>query len=155
MTEIVEPRTLMPEDAPEPGRFKFKVKISDIIIFAIIIIAIVALSIFIVNKLQLKHEVSQAKTAIATNVVTDLSKQDTKALRLLGDSTFQAKNSATALSAHLTATDQNGSPITFAELYGKTKPTIDMQIVTNNSRGKHVVFIYKYSRLKARQTKTA
>ncbi|MEJ0073728.1 MAG: hypothetical protein WDN27_06725 [Candidatus Saccharibacteria bacterium] len=70
---------------------------SDVVIFGIIAIAIIVMATFIVHKLSLKHEVSQARTTVADKVVTALSTQNTAALRTLGDSSFQSKNSASAL----------------------------------------------------------
>lgn len=145
-SETTEARTLAPEHGRKTRRFK--VKVSDIIIFAVIAAVIVGMTIFIVHRLSLKHEVSQAQP-VADKVVTALSKQDTQSLRMLGDKSFQAKNSAESLNAHLTATNTDGKPITFAQLYGKSKPVLDTQIVANNTRGQHVVFVYKYTRLKA------
>lgn len=145
MAEIDDPE-VQPTSRPQR---RIKVGVTDIIILTISLVIIISLAIFIVNRLKLKQEVSGAKSAVASKVITALSKQDTKSLRSLGDSSFQAKNSAASLNTHLTATTPEGNPITFAELYGKSTPTLDKQIVANNARGQHVVFVYRYSRLKA------
>lgn len=126
---------------------RLKVRPTDVIVFAIIIAIIASLSVFIINRLSLKHEVSQARN-VADKVVADLAKQDTTGIRALGDKSFQAKNSAASLSTALTFHDQNGTAIKFADLYGDATPTVDQQIVANNSRGQHVAIIYRYDKLK-------
>jgi len=150
MAEIHEPRVLELPDNPEAptAKRRRKVRVTDVIFFAIIAVVIISLSVFIANRLKLKHEVSDAKV-VANQVIADLAKQDTAGIRSLGDKQFQAKNSAASLNAHLTATDVNGTKITFAQLYGGTTPTIVQQIVANNSRGQHVTLIYEYNALKA------
>jgi hypothetical protein len=145
MTEVTESTQV---EAMAPPKRRTKIRPSDIIIFAVIIVVCVYMVVFIMHKVRLQHEVNSAKV-ISNAAVHDLAAQNVTALRSLGDKQFQAKNTAASLNSHLTATDQNGTPITFSQLYGKTTPTLDRQIVTNNSRGQHVVFVYKYSRLKA------
>lgn len=143
MTEILE------SDAPVSPLIKrqLKVRPTDIIIFAVIIVVVVSLSVFIVKRLTLKHEVAGAET-VSSKVIADLSKQDTAGIRALGDKSFQTKNSAKSLDTALTFHDQDGTAIKFSDMYGDTTPTVDKQIVANNSRGKHVAIIYRYNKLK-------
>lgn len=131
----------------ETPKKRRKIRISDIIVFAIIIIVVISLVVFIFGRLNLKHEVAQAKV-VSGKVVAALAKQDTKTIRALGDKQFQAKNSAASLNTALTFHDQNSTAIKFADLYGDATPTVDRQIVANNSRGKHVAIIYRYNKLK-------
>jgi len=150
MAEIDEPGAV---DTFET-RHRVRVRPFDIIAFTIIIIVIVSMSVFIVNRLRLKHNVEavnrEAASAkvVTSKVIDDLAKQDTAAIRALGDQSFQAKNSAESLDAALTFHPENSSPIKFSELYGDSKPTVDQQIVANNTRGQHVALIYKYDKLK-------
>lgn len=142
MSDVIQPGVL-----ETPKRRRPKLKITDIIIFSIILIVIVVLSVTIISKLQLKHEVSQAK-AVSDKVIAAMSKQDTAAIRSLGDKKFQAKNSAASLNSALTFRPADSEPITFSNLYGDSKPSVADQIVANNSTGKHVAIIYRYDKLK-------
>lgn len=125
-----------------------KIKLFDIVALALVVIVIVVLAMTLIGKLTLKHEVSQAK-AVSDKVVLALAKQDTTAIRSLGDASFQKKNSASSLNTALTfqPTDST-SAVTFGNLYGDSKPTIAHEIVGNNSRGKHVAMIYRYDKFK-------
>lgn len=127
---------------PKPAR---KLKISDIVIFAVLTGVIILLAVTLIGKLNLKHEVAQAKT-VADKVVSDMAKQNTAGIRALGDKKFQADHTATELSTALTF--KTTPPITFAAMYGDSKPTVAERIVANNSRGQHVVIIYRYDKLK-------
>ena len=137
--------------APKPGqptRPQRQWKPIDIVAIVVVGIIIVVLSWTIISKLSLKHEVTQAKV-VTSQVVAALAKQDTKTIRSLGDKSFQAKNSAASLNDHLTATAQDGTKVTFAQLYSDAKPSIDSQVVANNSTGQHVAITYRYDKLKA------
>jgi len=138
-TEIIEPGVLK---TPKPSR---KLKISDIVIFTVLAVVIILLTVTLVSKLNLKHEVAQAKV-VADKVVHDMSKQNTAGIRALGDKKFQADHTAAELSTALTF--KTTPPITFSQLYGDSKPTVDRQIVANNSRGQHVAIVYRYDKLK-------
>lgn len=128
----------------QPGS---RLKLRDIIIFALLAIVCIILVITIVGKLNLKQQVAQAKI-VSDKVVSAMAKQDTSAIRALGDAKFQAKNSAATLDSALTFRPVGTAPITFAELYGDTKPTVDRQIVVKNSTGQHVAIVYRYTKLK-------
>jgi len=141
MTEVQEPRVL---ETPKEKRI---LKISDMIILGILLIVSVVLVVTIVNRLNLKHEVNAAK-ATTDKVVAALAKQDTKTIRSYGDKSFQAKNTAETLNAHLTFRPEGSDPITFGAMYGDSKPTVSRQIVANTSTGQHVAIIYEYSKLK-------
>jgi hypothetical protein len=119
----------------------------DVIVIAVITIVVIALVIFIIGRLSLKHEVSQAKT-VSDKVIAALATQNTGTIRSLGDKKFQAKNSAASLSSALTFHPENSKPITFAQMYGDSTPTVDRQIVANNKTGQHVAIIYRYDKLK-------
>jgi hypothetical protein len=130
-----------------PTRPGSRLKLRDIIIFGILAIICVILVVTIIGKLNLKQEVAQAKI-VSDKVISAMAKQNTSAIRTFGDSKFQAKNSAAALDSALTFRPVGATPITFAELYGDTKPTVDRQIVANNSTGQHVAIVYRYAKLK-------
>lgn len=133
MAETIEPRVL----ETVPGR-KLKLKMSDIIIFAAILVVIALLVATIVNRLNLKHEVSGART-VSDMVISKMAKQDASGIRALADKKFQSDHSSAELAPLL-------KPI--AEIYGKTTPVIDQQIVSNNDKAQNVTFVYRYDRLK-------
>lgn len=137
--EIIEPGVLK---TAKPRR---KLKISDIIVFAVLAVVIIVLIMTILSKLSLKHEVTQAQV-VSDKVISYMAKQNTTAIRTLGDKNFQSDHTASELSTALTF--KTTPPITFAALYGDAKPTVDQKIVTNNTRGQHVVIIYRYDKLK-------
>jgi len=140
--ETSEPRVL---HGGKPQRRKLGIKLTDVVIFGAIIVVIVALSLTIVHKEHLKHEVAQAKT-ITDKAVSALAKQNTTGIRALGDKKFQADHTAAELNSSLTF--QADQPITFAQMYGDSKPVVDAKIVANNANGQHVAIIYRYDKLK-------
>lgn len=144
MSEISE------HDAPrvlEPKR-RAGIKTSDVVILGVIFVIVLSVAVWGIHKYTNRHEINQAKEAVATKAVKALAKQDTKTLFSLGDKKFQATTSPEALDAHLQTTGSDGKPITFADLYGKSLPSLDGELIVNNTRGKHVVFVYKYTALK-------
>lgn len=141
MEETTEPRVL----PAEPRRRKLRIKWSDVLIFAAIIAVIAGLSAFIINRLALKHEVAAAKPT-ADKILTAMSKQDVKVIVAMGDKTFQADHTIAELNGDLTF--KTTPPITFAALYGDSKPTVEQQVVANNAKGQHVSIIYRYDKLK-------
>lgn len=146
MTDTGEqPTEINEQHAPEAPKRKLRVRWTDVVIFGVIVIVIIGMAVFIVNKLSLKHEVSQARV-VTDKVVADMAKQNTAAIRSLGNKQFQTDHTAAELDSALTF--KTSPPIKFSELYGDTKPTVDQQIVANNARGKHVVIIYRYDKLK-------
>jgi hypothetical protein len=142
MEETTEPRVLH-EDVAK--RRKLNVKPTDVAIFGVIIIIIAVLGSTIIHKLNLKHEVAGAKP-VADKVVNAMATQNTAAILALGDKKFQADHTATELGSHLTF--QTSPPITFAAMYGDSKPAVDGEIVSNDSKAQHVVVIYRYDKLK-------
>lgn len=143
--EVQAPNTSKVEtEGSQPDK---KLKTIDIVAIVVVTVIVAVLGWTLYSKLQLKHEVSQAQT-VSDKVVAAMAKQDTETVRKLGDKQFQAKNTAASLSQNLTSKPESGSVVTFAQLYGKSKPTIDQRIVTNSSDGQHVAFIYRYDTLK-------
>ena len=141
MDEITQRRLLKTVEPRRLPHLPWK----DIVVIMITIAVIVGIVIFAVSRLALRKETASAKL-VASEVVSALSKQDVATLRSLGDKTFQEQNSTKSLNAELTF--RTTPSITFSEMYGKTKPIIVQQIVTNNSRGQHVMIIYRYDKLK-------
>jgi hypothetical protein len=142
MEDTNEPKIL--ETIKTPKR-PLRLRWSDVAIFAVMIAGATGASIYLISHTHKDHEISAAEQ-LSTQVVTALSKQNTTALRSLGDKTFQASNSASSLDNQLRF--KTTPPITFAAMYGDTKPTVDLHVVLNNARGQHVVFIYRYDKLK-------
>ena len=116
-----------------PKRRKLKVKISDLIVFGVLIIAIVVLSYFIITKIQLKSDVNNAR-AVSDQVITDIAKRDGTAARKLGNPTFQSTYSAAALSAQFKT----------IEVVTGAKPSVAGQSVSHGKSGKTVLILYKY-----------
>jgi len=133
MHETPEPRTV--ETPPAPRRLKFK--ISDAIILAVIVAVIVLLSVFLVGKLRLKHDVAQAQT-VSDKVIADFQKRDGAAVRKLGSSKFQSTYSADVLTKQFKAVNVATSQT----------PKLDHTTVSSGSKGRTIFFIYKYSALK-------
>ncbi len=142
MEETDEPRVLHDD---KPQRRKLGVKLSDVIIFGVIIAIIVGLSLFIVHRQELKHEVAQARV-VADKTVAAMGKQNTALIYSFGDKSFRANHTAAELNSALTF--QADEPVTFSQMYGDTKPKVDEQIVANNANGRHVAIIYVYGKLK-------
>jgi len=115
---------------------------------ALIVVAVVVIvaAVLITQHVSRNREITTAKLT-ANKTITALAKEDTKAIVSLGDPTFQKATTPAKLKAALAFT-YNDKPVTFAGLYGTTTPTVDTTVVTNNSAGQHVVFIYKYDSLK-------
>lgn len=146
MNDVV-PDMSSPQTAKDAARPKKEWKTIDSVAAIVVTVIIVALGWTIYSKLSLKHEVNEAKV-VTSKVIAALATQDTEAIRKLGDKSFQDKNSADSLNKNLTATAEDGSPVTFSELYGETDPTIHRQRVANNAAGQNVNIIYKYDSLK-------
>jgi hypothetical protein len=133
MDETTEPRALQAE---KPQR-KLPVKISDIIIFAVIIAVIAGLVFFITTKLQLKHDVAAARI-VSDKVIADIQKRDGAAAYRLGTPTFQSSYTADQLTKQFKA----------IEIATLKAPSLDRQVVADGSSGRTVFFIYRYSALK-------
>jgi hypothetical protein len=152
MSEIPEQEPETTKNAPrklaadtKPKRRRVIKPFEVVLIIGFFIIVFVLLKVLI-GDIALKHEVSQG-TTLSDKAVSAMEKQDTTSLRALGTKQFQADNTAVELSTKLTF--QADKPITFAQMYGKDgKRSIDQQTAVNNSRGQHVVVIYRYSKLK-------
>ncbi len=142
MEETNKPRVLEP--AVKSG-LTVPFKWTELVIIAVIITAFAALGFYVVNRTRTNHEIDDAKQ-LSTQVVNALAKQNTAKLRALGDKNFQAANSASKLDSELTF--KTTPPITFGAMYGDAKPVVDTRLALNNSRGQHVVFIYRYDKLK-------
>jgi len=128
--ETREPRTLEPTT---PARRKLKLKVSDLVVFGVLILAIVGLSYFIVSKLQLKHDVHSARV-ISDQVVVDIGKRDGAAARKLGNAKFQSTYSDATLTSQFKA----------IEVVTSGKPSVAGQTVSRGKSGKTVLILYKY-----------
>jgi hypothetical protein len=93
-----------------------------------------------------KNQEAHAKV-VADKVITDMGRQDTAAIISRSDSSFQKKHTAAELSDKLTFNYGN-TPLTFSEVYGNYKPSVQRTIVANNPDGQHTSFIYVYNKLK-------
>jgi hypothetical protein len=131
MDEIHEPGVLQ---TPKPKR---KVKVSDIVIFGLLIIIIVALTVVLLNKLTIKHAVDSARP-ISDKAIAAIQARDGNAARKLGDKEFQSKNSAEDLTTLFKK----------EEIATLKKPTLDRTIVYHGDNGRIIFFIYKYTALK-------
>jgi hypothetical protein len=131
MEEIHEPGVLQ---TPKRRR---SVKVSDIVIFSVLIIVIVALTVVLLNKLAVKHAVDSARP-VSDKAIAAIEARDGAAARKLGDKEFQSKNSA----ADLTTLFKK------EEIATLKKPTLDGTIVYHDDSGRIVFFIYKYTALK-------
>lgn len=118
----------------------------DRIALTVAAIIIVVVAVLITKHVARDREITTARKT-ASAAVADLAKENTAALVALGNADFQKSTSAAKLKSALTFTFDN-KPVTFAELYGSTTPTVDSTVVANNGTGQHVVFIYKYNSLK-------
>jgi len=118
----------------------------DRIALLILAVIVVFVAVFATKQIAKTHEISAAQK-VSDQVVAALAKQDTKAILALGTTDLQKSITADELSKKLVFT-YNDKPMTFADLYGSTTPTIDQTIVANNDNGQHVAFIYKYNSLK-------
>ncbi len=132
-------------EQPKAPRLKLPFKWTELAFLAVIIIASAALALHLVSTTHTNQEIHDAKQ-LGGQVVTALAKQNTAKLRSLGDKDFQTNNTASKLDSELTF--KTTPPITFGAMYGDTKPTIDIHMALNNVRGQHVVFIYRYDKLK-------
>jgi hypothetical protein len=128
--ETHEPRVLVDS---QPKRRKLAVKISDLVIFGVLIVAIIALSYFIITKVQLKRDVNSARH-ISDQVVTDIAKHDGAAARALGNAKFQSTYSADALTKQFKS----------IEVVTSARPSVAGQSVSHGKTGKTVLILYKY-----------
>jgi len=142
MEETNEPRILEPAAKPN---IKLPFKWTELALITVFLAVFAALGLYLINRTRTNHEVNEAKL-LSAQVVNALAKQNTVKLHSLGDKNFQATNSAAQLDSQLRF--KTTPPITFGAMYGDTKPIIDTHMVLNNSRGQHVVFIYRYDKLK-------
>jgi hypothetical protein len=131
MAEVTQPGVLA---TPKKRR---KVRVTDIIVFGILLIIIVGLLVTIFNKLSLKAAVNGARP-VSDKAIAALQARNGSAAWKLGDKSFQAKNSA----ANLTLLFKHEEVATLKN------PTLDRTIVYNDKTGRTVFFIYKYTALK-------
>jgi len=130
MEETAEPRIL--EGVKKPRR-KLGIKLKDIAIFGLIIVVIVALTMVLMSKLQIKRDVAGAKI-ITDQVIADIPKHDGAAVRKLGNDKFQSTYTAAALLQQFAALD----------LVTVGKPVVVDQIRSAGSKGTTVFMIYQY-----------
>lgn len=119
----------------------------DMLALCVLAALLISTGVFWIRHENLVHELADAQ-AVTDKVIAALSTQDTATIVKLGTPQFQQQNTAKSLSSHLTATDANGTKITFAQLYGDTKPSVNERIVKNSSAGQYVAVEYKYTKLK-------
>jgi len=122
---------------PKPSAKRSKVKITDVIVFTILLAIIVGLAVFLFQKIELKRDASHAQT-VSDKVIADLQKRDGGAARTLGSSKFKSTYSDAQLTAQFKA----------VEVATLKAPSLDRTIVYDGSKGRVVYFIYKYSALK-------
>lgn len=117
----------------EPTK-KTRSRLPDAVIIVVVVLIIGFLVHALISQLSLKHEVSSA-TAVTDQMITNIQKQNGTAAHALGDSTFQAKNSAAELTT------------VFKSVNSHTHGTAvrDHTTVTNDETGQAVSVIYKYA----------
>jgi hypothetical protein len=141
MTEDYESRS----ESSEPDLRKLPAKSArrklirpgELIIGALFIAVVAVLLITLINKLTLKHDVSNART-VSDKVIADIQKRDGAAIHSLGSPNFQRTYSATSLT-------QDFKSVEIATLKA---PALDHQIAIDTPSGRDVYFIYKYTALK-------
>jgi len=129
MTETTEPAAVPNQKAKRA----IKIRPTDVVIFAVMAVIIVVLAITLTSKLQLKHDVSNARV-VSDKVIADIGKRDGTAVRSLGDKKFQALYTADQLTTQF----KNIAIVTGG------KATVDKQIVSHGKTGKTVFIVYKY-----------
>lgn len=122
-----------PADPALPRQARRGLKLIDIIMAVVIVAVIVFLSVILIGKLRLKHEVSTARV-VADRVLHDIISANAKDARSLGDQKFQADHST----AELQDLFKNAST------YAKGSPDLERQLVNNGSAGQTVTFVYHY-----------
>jgi hypothetical protein len=131
MEETEKPRTI--KGVKQPGKLgKVRAHLWDIIIGLALVLVIGYLGVTLINKLIDKHDVSQART-VSTAAIVAVHNQDGAAARKLGDKSFQATYSASAL----TATFKKIAPV------ASGVPTVDTQtLYKGNPRVVYTIYAY-------------
>lgn len=126
-----------------PTKKRPKIKPTDIVVFAVIIVVIVVLSTYIFNQLSLKRNVSNARI-VTDKVITAVEKEDGMAARRYGSDKFKSTYSADALTKQFKAIELVTSAGT---------PTVDHQTFSGGTAktGKSVFIIYKFPPKLAKQ----
>lgn len=120
-------------DSALPRRPRRGLKLIDIVMVVVTVAIIVFLSIILIGKLRLKHEVSTARV-VSDRVLHDIVSVNAKDARSLGDQKFQADHSA----AELQDLFKNAST------YARGTPDLERQMVNNGDTGQAVTFVYRY-----------
>jgi hypothetical protein len=130
-------------DAPQPPKKRLKVKPSDIIVFAVLIIIVIVLASFLYNQLSLKRNVAQARI-VTDKVIQAVEKEDGAAARNQGSTKFKSTYTAEALTKQFKAIELVTSAGT---------PTVDRQTFDGGAKnaGKTVFIIYKFPPKLAKQ----
>jgi hypothetical protein len=126
----------MSETATEPAQpkpAKKRLKVLDVVVFAVIGVVIVFLGATLASRLSLKNQVAEAQ-AVADRVIADIAKKDAKDARSLATKEFQAARPIEELNELFVA----------AGGYAKGTPTISRQTVATTENSDNVIFIYKY-----------
>lgn len=105
----------------------------DVLLAMVLIAVIIALTVTLISRLRLKHEVAAARS-VTDRVVQDITRTDASDAWHLGDSRFQTKHSETQLKALFSSVNQIATGT----------PTAERQIVANSTPVDTVYIIYKY-----------
>lgn len=115
-----------------------RLRIADLIVIGVVVVAIIAGLLFLARQTALSREAANAR-AVTDQVVADIAKQDTAAIRRHGTKDFQSQFDKADLTKQLRQ---------FAVLYSKVKPAVDGRVITNNSKRQYVAITYRYDLLK-------
>lgn len=133
---MTETNEIPVSERPTPKRTR-KVRVSDIVIFAILAAIIAILAVTLYNRVVLKRDVSNAQ-AVSDQVIADIQKRDGTDAHKLGSPSFQKTYSAAQLTDLFKA----------KEIATLKPPALDRQIALTGPKGRTVFFIYKYTALK-------
>ncbi len=133
---LVEDLVSSPPEEPKPKR---KIQTMDIIGFGVIAVVLLVLSITLVSKIKLKHEVTTAQVT-AYQAAHDIATNNVTAARKLASKDF--------LTDPANTTDMPKFFKSMADIYSTTTPKVVTKTVGNNSSTQNVAFIYEFDRLK-------
>lgn len=110
-------------------------KLVDALIGIVLVALCLVLAKGLIDQISLKHEVRDA-TVVTDQVISGIRKQNGKAVRSLGDKTFQSQNT----DSNLTAQFKLASKLT------ASTPVIERKTVTNTDDQQAVSIIYKFQK---------
>ena len=120
------------------GRRIRRLRILDLIIIGVIVAAAIGGLLFLGRQTVLSRESASARV-VTDEVVANIARQNTAAIRSLGTKQFQSEFDKADLTKQLRQ---------FAVLYGKVTPAVDGRLITNNSKRQYVAITYRYDLLK-------